>query len=119
MVDQPVGAHIANTEGNHIVSSFQIEPGTLDALSALCRRFAVTELALFGSAARGELTPDSDVDLLVSFAEGVTVTFSTLARFGREAEAVLGRPVDVVPRSGLKASIRDEVLASAKVLYAA
>jgi predicted nucleotidyltransferase/DNA-binding transcriptional ArsR family regulator len=36
-------------------------------LAALCRRYKVKKMALFGSAARGELRPDSDVDLLVEF----------------------------------------------------
>ena len=34
---------------------------------AICRRYHVKELALFGSAARGEMRPDSDLDLLVDF----------------------------------------------------
>ena len=101
------------------MDAFEISPDVLVALEALCRRFAVIELALFGSGARDELTPESDLDLLVTFVGGATVTFSTLARFQREAEALLGRPVDVVPRSGLKEPIREQVLASSKVLYAA
>jgi predicted nucleotidyltransferase len=36
-------------------------------LAALCRRYKVKKMALFGSAARGVLRPDSDVDLLVEF----------------------------------------------------
>ena len=38
-----------------------------EALAALCARYQVRELAVFGSAARGETGPDSDVDLLVLF----------------------------------------------------
>ena len=45
--------------------------------------------------------------------------FLTLARLQRELEARLGRRVDVVPRQGLKPLIRDVVLASSRVLYAA
>ena len=36
-------------------------------LADLCRRYQVRELSLFGSAARGEMRPDSDIDLLVEF----------------------------------------------------
>jgi predicted nucleotidyltransferase len=47
-------------------------PGSLVApdskeLAAICRRYKVKKMSLFGSAARGELRPDSDVDLLVEF----------------------------------------------------
>lgn len=98
---------------------FHISPEALGALEEVCRRYAVTELAVFGSAVRGELTPESDLDLLVTFVEGALVTFSTLARFQREAEEILGRSVDVVPRSGLKEEIRAQVIASSRVLYAA
>lgn len=101
------------------MSTFYLSPETHEALATLCRRHRVTELSLFGSALRGDLTPESDIDLLVTYAQGETVTFSRLARFGREAEAILGRQVDVVPRAGLKESIREEVLASSRVLYAA
>lgn len=37
------------------------------ALAALCRRYQVKKMSLFGSAARGEMRPDSDIDLLVEF----------------------------------------------------
>lgn len=91
----------------------------VDQLADFCRRYGVRELALFGSRASGEAKPDSDVDLLVSFEPGVRVTFLTLARMQRELEALLGRSVDLVPKDGLKPVIRDQVLASARVLYAA
>ena len=37
----------------------------------ICRRYQIVEMAIFGSAARGEAGPDSDVDILVEFAPGV------------------------------------------------
>ncbi len=37
------------------------------AIAEICRRYGVRELSLFGSAARGEMGPDSDVDFLVDF----------------------------------------------------
>jgi len=37
------------------------------AIAEVCRRYGVSELSLFGSAARGEMGPDSDVDFLVDF----------------------------------------------------
>ena len=62
---------------------------------------------------------DSDVDLLVSFEPEARVSFLTLARMQRELETLLGHSVDLVPKDGLKPLIRDQVLATARVLYAA
>lgn len=88
-------------------------------LTPFCRKYQVQELALFGSALRGDDGPESDVDILVSFRPGAHVTFLTLARMQRELEAMVGRKVDLVPKDGLKALIRDDILATAQVLYAA
>jgi predicted nucleotidyltransferase len=86
-------------------------------LAAYCRSNQIAYLAPFGSAVRGELRADSDVDLLVDFAPGARIGFLALARMQRELSDLLRRPVDLVPRSSLKAVIRDEVLRSARVLY--
>ena len=88
-------------------------------LAELCRRHQVQELALFGSYLTGDFGEDSDIDLLVTFRPGAHVGFLTLAGMKRELEEMLGRRVDVVPKGGLKPAIRDSVLASARVLYAA
>lgn len=91
----------------------------IEELANFCRRYQVRELALFGSMLRQDYRSDSDVDLLVSFEPAARVTFLTLARMQRELEALLGRTVDLVPKDGLKPVIRDHVLATARVLYAA
>jgi predicted nucleotidyltransferase len=88
-------------------------------LTNFCRRYQVRELALFGSMLGPDFDSDSDVDLLVSFEPAARITFLTLARMQRELEAIMGRPVDLVPRDGLKPIIRSQVLATARVLYAA
>jgi predicted nucleotidyltransferase len=92
---------------------------SFEELTNFCRRYQVRELALFGSMLRQDYRSDSDVDLLVSFEPAARVTFLTLARMQRELEALLGRTVDLVPKDGLKPVIRDHVLATARVLYAA
>lgn len=89
------------------------------ALAQVCARYHVTELSLFGSAARGTLRPGSDVDLLVVFKEGEVVTLFTLIDLQAELSELLGRRVDLVPKGGLKAILKSEVLAEARVLYAA
>ena len=88
-------------------------------LTNFCRRYQVRELALFGSMLGPGFDSDSDVDLLVSFEPAARITFLTLARMQRELEVIMGRPVDLVPRDGLKPIIRNQVLATARVLYAA
>ena len=91
----------------------------MDAIIALCRRYRVRELSLFGSALRQDFGDRSDIDLLVECDPEAQVGFIALARMQRELATLLGRKVDLVPKAGLKPLIRQEVLASAKVLYAA
>lgn len=81
-------------------------------LADYCRRNQIAYLALFGSAVRGELRADSDIDLLVEFAPGARIGFLALGRMQSELAALCGRPVDLAPL------IRQEVLQSARVLYA-
>jgi uncharacterized protein len=65
-----------------------------------CRDTGWREARLFGSAARGDDRPDSDIDLLVDFDEDSSLF--DLMRMSRELEALLGRAVDVVSAGGLK-----------------
>lgn len=88
-------------------------------IADLCSRYQVRELSVFGSFVSGDLRPDSDIDLLVEFAPEAEVGFLTLSRMGRELSELLHRPVDLVPKGGLKPRIRKEILESRKVLYAA
>lgn len=68
------------------------------------RRHGVTNPEIFGSAARGDDREDSDVDLLVDFAPGTDII--DVIGIKRELEDVLGVPVDLVPRNGLKERLR-------------
>jgi len=76
------------------------------ALLATAARHGVTNLRVFGSVARGEDRPDSDVDLLVDLAPGTGLV--TLGTLERELREVLGFPVDVVPADSLRAGVRAE-----------
>ena len=67
---------------------------------AIAARNHASRVRLFGSAARGEDRPDSDIDLLVDFDDDSSLF--DLMRMSRELEALLGRPVDVVSAGGLK-----------------
>lgn len=88
-------------------------------LRDLCRRYRVRRLSLFGSALRDDFGPHSDVDVLVEFEPEATVGFLTLSRLARELSALIGRTVDLVPRSGLKPAVREAVLRQERVIYAA
>lgn len=91
----------------------------LEAIREVCRRYPIRELSLFGSAAAGDLRPDSDVDLLVDFDPAARIGFLALAEIREAFEDVLLRHVDLVPKRGLKPLIRESVLQSAQILYAA
>lgn len=90
-----------------------------DRIAELCRRYQVRELSLFGSTARGEARPDSDIDLLVEFLPEATIDLVDYNSLMLELSRVLGRKVDLVSKKGLKPMIRDAVLAEARPLYAA
>lgn len=100
----------------HIRSGLQVSE---DALAALCRRYRVIELSLFGSSARGDAREDSDVDVLVRFEPSTPVGFVWMGQLQGDLSDLFGREVDLVPKDGLKLRIREAVLAEAKVLYAA
>jgi predicted nucleotidyltransferase len=91
----------------------------MEAIIALCLRYHVRELALFGSALRDDFRADSDIDFLVEFEEDAPIGFLALSRLQRELSALLGRRVDLVPRNGLKPAIRQQILSDAELLYAA
>ena len=88
-----------------------------DVLTALAREvgalkaFGVRRLALFGSTARGEARPDSDLDFLVDFDRKTFRNYMDLADF---LEKLLGHKVDLVIRETVKPLVREKVLAEAQ-----
>jgi predicted nucleotidyltransferase len=91
---------------------------SFQALEAFCRRRHIRRLSLFGSVVRGDFRPDSDMDVLVEFEPGARIGFLALSRMQRELTDLFRRPVDLVPRAGLKPTIRAHILEQEKVLYA-
>ncbi len=71
----------------------------------------MTKLRVFGSLARGEAGPESDIDLLVDLRPGRTLV--DLAGFRREATEILDLPVDVATADMLKERVRGEAVAEA------
>ena len=88
-------------------------------IADICLRHHVRELSVFGSAARGQLRPDSDIDFLVDFLPGARPGLLGVAAMMRELAALLGRRVDVAVKPALKPLIRPGVLAEARLVYAA
>jgi predicted nucleotidyltransferase len=100
-----------------------IRLGTVDVeearLREICRRYGVRELAVFGSAARGEMRQESDIDLLVEFFPEAEVGLLEHAGLMLELSQLFGRKVDLVSKRGLKLLIRDSILSEARSVYAA
>lgn len=89
-------------------------------LEALCRRRGVQSLAVFGSVARGELEPDSDVDLLIEFKPDAGVGLFEAQDIEDELAAILGRPVDLASKEILRNPYRRRtILRDLKTIYAA
>lgn len=94
-----------------------------DRLPALCRRYHVATLELLGSRAKGTTArPDSDVDLLVTFAAGFTPGWE-LGGIYVELNDLLGRKVDLITRWTLEHEpsplFRRNVMSALEPLYAA
>ncbi len=93
-------------------------PVTVDrtGLRAFCERHHIVRLAVFGSVARGEDRPDSDLDILVVFAPGKTPGFQYFA-IEEELSAMFSRRVDMNTPGFLNPRFRDDVVREARDLY--
>ena len=88
-------------------------------IRAFCRRWKVTEFALFGSILREDFRPESDVDVLVSFAAEARWSLWDLAEMQQELEGVFGRSVDLVENGTLRNPFRRQAILSTKeIIYA-
>jgi len=100
-----------------------IRLGTVDVeeakLAEICRRHQVRELAVFGSAARGEMRQGSDIDLLVEFLPDAEIGLLEHAGLMLDLSELLGCRVDLVSKRGLKPLIRDSIIREARPVYAA
>lgn len=70
-------------------------------IAAFCRKWRVTEFALFGSVLRDDFGPDSDVDVMVSFAGDTRWSLLDLVRMEEELHALFGRRVDLLTRGSV------------------
>jgi hypothetical protein len=96
---------------------FQIDQGKI---AAFCQKWKVAEFSIFGSALRDDFGPESDVDVLVSFAEEAHWSLDDWADMIEELKVIFGRDVDLVSKRALRNPFRrHEILTSREVVYVA
>lgn len=96
--------HAPNLQGIH---PRDLLDAAAPVLKALAEHHGYTGLAVFGSVARGQARPDSDIDLIVEAPPG-TSSFA-FVRFKKMVEETLGREVDLAPYSGLQSGLDDDI----------
>jgi predicted nucleotidyltransferase len=85
-----------------------------DEIQAVASRYGASRLRVFGSVARGEARPDSDLDLLVDLEPGRSLL--DLGGLLMDLQELLGRKVDVVTERGLRPRVLESVLRDARPL---
>ena len=91
-----------------------------EVIRRFCRKWKIEELALFGSALRSDFGPDSDLDLLATFASDAKWSVLDHWRMSEELSALLARRIDIVEKADLSNPFRRaEVLTTSKIIYAA
>lgn len=92
-------------------------------IEAFCRKWQITELSLFGSVLRADFRPDSDIDVLVTFAPEAHHTLFDIVRMQDELTVVFERDIDIVEKGAVIKSKnyirRKNILGSTEVLYVA
>ena len=91
-------------------------------IADFCRRWRISEFALFGSVLSDGFGPESDVDVLVTFAPDARWGLFDLVTMEDELRGIFGRDVDLVSRRGIESSRnylrREAILSSAEVVHA-
>jgi predicted nucleotidyltransferase len=94
-----------------------------DEIAAFCRKWKITELALFGSVLCDDFGPDSDIDVLFTLAPGVHWPWGGFAGMTDDLEQIFGRKVDLGSRRGVEEDRnpirRRHILSSLSVIYRA
>jgi predicted nucleotidyltransferase len=93
----------------------QIDEGQL---AAICGRYGIAELKIFGSGARNTAHADSDIDILYTLRPGHRLGWD-IEQLTDDLTDILGRQVDLISARALHPLLRPSVLAEARPLYAA
>jgi predicted nucleotidyltransferase len=95
----------------------------MEQIADFCQRWKITEFALFGSVLRDDFRPDSDIDVLVTFAPDAEWSLFDHMHAEEELSQLLGREVDLVSRRAVEESRnyirRKAILRSARTIYVA
>ena len=89
-----------------------------DRIRDYCARQPIRRLSVFGSATQNELTPESDIDLLVEYLPDAAISLFDMGGHLTDLSEIIGRRVDLCTPDGLSPYIRDEIIESAKLIYA-
>jgi uncharacterized protein len=87
-------------------------------LAAICDRYGISELRIFGSRARGTAGPDSDIDVLYALRPGRRLGWE-IEQLADELSELFGSRVDLVSLRSLHPLLKPSVLAEARPVYAA
>ena len=92
-------------------------------IADFCQRWKIDEFALFGSVLRNDFGPDSDLDVLVTFAQEADWSLFDHVRMQEELNHLLNRKIDLLSRRAVEQSHneprRREILNTAQVVYVA
>jgi predicted nucleotidyltransferase len=80
----------------------------------ILRRYGVKRVGLFGSCVRGEMTPDSDIDILVEIDSDISLL--DFVGLKLELEEVLNRKVDLVEYNTIKPLLRETILSQQEII---
>lgn len=90
-------------------------------IEAICQHWHITKLAMFGSAVRDDFTPNSDIDLLVQFADTTSLSFADWDVIEASFATIFDRSVDLVDWHAIKNSPnyirRNTILKEAVILF--
>lgn len=85
-------------------------------IKPILKKYSIKSAGIFGSYARGEETPDSDVDILVSLGDQ-TFTLLDMMDFKNEISERLKKPVDIVSDRAIVSYFRDYIYRDLKPIY--
>jgi len=92
-----------------------------EVIQRFCQKWQITEFSLFGSVLRDDFRPDSDIDVLVTFAPNAPWTLIDLVNMEYELADLTGRDIDLIEKRVIEKSAnpirKAEILGTAQVIY--
>ena len=89
-------------------------------LITIAKKYKISKLEAFGSVLRADFSPDSDIDLLITFNDDENISLFDLMDLESELSDIFNRPVDIIEPAALTNPIRRKnILATSELLYAA